>query len=118
MGVKKTCGDHGHTCKIHGRRCIIATEYDDGRQISLEAANQVPEVSKYLTHDENSVHFCDICSRERREARHPGYYRQDPLTQQILPADVITKRLKQEAASKAKREKKKKKAFGRRGRKK
>jgi len=114
----KLCGE---PCKTHGRPCIIGMGYGDGRQEALERALFVEGVKQKFSHTKDSTHYCDICMRERREARHPGYYKYDPITQQVLPGSVITKRLKQETKKMARRKDiadGKRKAFGNRSKKK
>lgn len=111
----KTCGeDHGR-CKAHGRPCIIGMDYDDGRKQALERAFEIQGVSQKFSHNIDSTHYCDICMRERREGRRPGYLGFDPITQQILPTVVITKQQKERIKKDMKRQKivsGKKKAFG------
>lgn len=119
---KMTCGHSHHTgrCKAHGRPCIIGMDYSDGRQKALEAALEVEGVRQKFSHNEDSTHYCDICMKERREGRHPGYLGFDLLTQQILPTAVINKRLKDQQKKMTKRKNiadGKKKPFGNRGKK-
>jgi len=111
----KTCGEAQGRCKTHGRSCIIGMDYDDGRKDALERAFKIEGVSQKFSHNIDSTHYCDICMRERREGRRPGFLGFDPITQQILPTVVITKNQKEETRKMMKRQKivsGKKKAFG------
>ncbi len=98
-----TCGEGEGRCKTHGRPCIIGMNYDDGRQSALERAFEIEGVSQKFSHNIESTHYCDICMRERREGRRPGFLGFDPITQQILPTVVITKQQKETQKKLAKR---------------
>ena len=114
MGVTKTCWDkYRCVCEHHGRPCSVGLEFDDGRAISIYAAEAVPEVAKYLKHTEDSVHSCDWCSLERQENRAPGYYQAHPETGKRVPRAVIEKEEREARKAEERKAKRKRKRWGR-----
>jgi hypothetical protein len=93
MSAVKKCGDERKArCSIHGRACAIPLSYDedDSRTDALEAVfKEVPEAAESFKHGPDSIHICNFCIAERREARPPGYYSWDPIHQRMHPRHLI-----------------------------
>ena len=117
MAITKRCWQkYGCRCAVHDRPCQIALEFDDGRAISIAAAERVPEVAKYLKHGPDSVHTCDWCSVERQENREPGYYQAHPESGKMVPRAIVEKFHRDAKREEERKAKRKKKRWGRKRR--
>ena len=97
MSAVEKCGEARKArCAIHGRPCAIPLSYDDAdsRKAALEAVfEEVPEAAAEFKHGPDSIHICNFCIAERREARQPGYYGWDPINQRMWPRHLIGQEL-------------------------
>lgn len=65
-----------HRCEYHDEPCVVVMEYKDKRVQKM--VEKLQSIEGTPPHDEDSIHYCELCQRAQREGGNPATYYRNP----------------------------------------